>query len=60
MDEGAGNQQRGAMAEVLAQERLATASELAGLQRALAANADTGEVRNRVDALIQRISMKAG
>ena len=60
MDEGAGNQQRAAMAEALAQERLATASELAGLQRALAANADTGDVRNRLDALIQRISMKAG
>jgi hypothetical protein len=40
--------------------RLAIASELAELQRALAANPDMGEIRHRLEGLIQRISLTAG
>jgi hypothetical protein len=58
MDGGADNRQRTAIAEALAQERLATASELAELKRALSGNPDPEEVRKRLDGLIQRISLK--
>jgi hypothetical protein len=44
---------------VLAQERLATASELAEFQRALSANPNLEEMRKRLDGLIQRITIKA-
>jgi hypothetical protein len=64
-DGAADNQQRPAVAEALAQERLATerlasASELAVLQRALLDNPDAEEMRKRLDGLIQRLSLKAG
>jgi len=60
MDGAADNQQRPAIAEALAQERLATASELAEFQRALSDNPDAQEMRKRLDALIQRLAGKAG
>jgi hypothetical protein len=59
-DGAADNQLRPAIAEALAQERLATTSELAALQRALSANPDTEEMRKRLDGLIQRMAVKAG
>ena len=59
-DGAADNQQRPAIAEALAQERLATTSELAALQRALLENPDPEEMRKRLDGLIQRMAVKAG
>jgi hypothetical protein len=59
-DAAADNQQRPAIAEALAQERLATTSELAALQRALSENPDPEEMRKRLDGLIQRMAVKAG
>jgi hypothetical protein len=56
MDGGVDKQQRRGMA----QERLTMASEPTELQRALVANPDMGEIRNRLDGLIKRISQKAG
>jgi hypothetical protein len=58
--DGAADNQRPAIAEALAQERLATASELAQLQRALSDNSDVEETRKRLGALIQRIGAKTG
>jgi hypothetical protein len=59
-DGAADNQQRPAIAEALAQERLATTSELAALQRALSDNPDTEKMGKRLDGLIQRMAVKAG
>jgi hypothetical protein len=58
MDGTADNQQRPAIAEALAQQRQATASELAELQRALSDNPGAEEMRKRLDALIRRIAAK--
>jgi hypothetical protein len=60
MDGAADNQQRPAIAEALAQDRLATASALAELQRGVSDNPDAEEVRKRLDALIQRKALKPG
>jgi hypothetical protein len=60
MDAGTDNQQRAAIAKAPGQDRLATASEFAELQRALSGDPDAEEMRERVDGLIQRISLKAG
>jgi len=49
MDDGVKTRQRAGVSEALPQQRLATASELAELQRALAANAETDEIRSRPD-----------
>jgi hypothetical protein len=59
MDDGADNRQRAGTAEAVAQERLATASELAELQRALPANSEMDGIRKRLDGLIQRIGPRA-
>ena len=60
-DGAADNQQRSAIAEAVAQERLATTSEhLAELQRTLSDNPDAEEMRKRLDGLIQRMAVKAG
>jgi hypothetical protein len=59
-DGAADSQQRPAIAEALAQERQATASELAVLPRALSDNPDAEEMRKRLDGLIRRLSLKAG
>ena len=59
MGDGVDNQRRAGMTEALAQERLATASELAELQRALPDNPEMDEIRKRFNGLIQRISPKA-
>jgi hypothetical protein len=59
MDDGADNRRPAGTAEAMAQERLATASELAELQRALPANSEMDEISKRLDGLIQRISPKA-
>lgn len=56
MEAGVDNQRRAGMAEAVAQERLATASELAELRRALA---QRWEVGKRLDDLIQRLTPKA-
>jgi hypothetical protein len=53
-------EERARAADALAQERSATAFELAELQRALASNPDVNAIRNRLDGLIQRISLTAG
>ena len=52
--------QRAGMAEAQAQQRLATATELAQLQHALSENPDMDEIRKRIDGLIQRISARPG
>ena len=54
------DQQRAGMPEAVAQERLATATELAQLQQALSENPDMDEIRKRIDGLIQRISVRPG
>ena len=59
MDDGADNRQRAGTAEAVAQERLATASELAELQRTLPANSEMDGIRKRLDGLIQRIGPRA-
>jgi hypothetical protein len=59
MDGPADNKPRAAGSEALAQ-RLAMASDLADLQRALAENADMNAIRSRLESLIQRISGKPG
>jgi hypothetical protein len=56
----ADNQLRPAIAEALAQERLATTSELAALQRALPDNPATEEMRKRLDGLIRQMTVRAG
>jgi hypothetical protein len=51
-------EERARTAEALAQQRLATASEFAELQRALSGNPGVDEIRKRLDGLIQRINPK--
>jgi hypothetical protein len=58
-DEPVDSQERGRMADPLAQGRLNTASDLVDLQRALAQNPDVEEIRKRLDGVIQRIAVKA-
>ena len=54
------NQARARVAEAGAQERLSTASDLVDLQRDLARTPEADELRKRLDAVIQRITLKAG
>jgi hypothetical protein len=60
MDDRVDNRQRPGTAEAVAQERLATASELAELRRALARNPGADEVGKRLDAAETRQDTRSG
>jgi hypothetical protein len=59
-DDTVENQARARLVEAVAQERLSTASDLVDLQRHLARTPEADELRKRLDAVIQRITLKAG
>ena len=57
-DQEVDDQQRGGSAENAAQEKLVMAAELAQMQKMLSEDPDLGRIRQRLDGLIQQISVR--